>query len=246
MPAKITSINLSSLLDVNSNGFFDSDEFSAALVFDPTLFALNNSGALTLSPAGQVRLVAPNSANDITGTSLSDSIVTGSGGATVHAGFGDDTVVGGNGRDYIYGEGGNNSLQGGRGADVIDGGAGNDIILGGQGGDLLTGGTGANVFVYSTNSPISVTDSPYTPTGGSVTAYSGAGDWTGPWDVITDFQPGTDKIDLHALALSGPGPSHLVWMGAHGDDTSAANVKSWVGSCSLVLLAQPRDHLSLR
>ena len=222
MVNKITKIDLSVILDTDSDSTFSS-EFSFFVNADPTLLSLNNSGALTLSPAGQVRLVAPDSATDITGTGLNDAITSGNGGATIHAGQGNDTVVGGNGRDLIYGEDGNDTLQGGRGADLIDGGAGNDIILGGQGGDLLTGGTGANVFVYATNSPLSVTDSPFTATSGLVVAYSGSGDWTGPWDVITDFQPGVDKIDLHALPLSGMGPAKLVWLGAQGTDASAAN-----------------------
>ncbi|MBT9488376.1 MAG: ExeM/NucH family extracellular endonuclease [Rubrivivax sp.] len=61
---------------------------------------------------------------------------------------------------------------------VLSGTAGDDMLVGGGGADLITGGSGADLFAYS-----SMRD---------------AG------DVVTDFSPGTDKIDLRSLlAASG-------------------------------------------
>ena len=77
-------------------------------------------------------------------------------------------------------------LNGGRGADRFTGGAeantfrgngGNDILTGGGGADTLTGGSGADVFRY-----LAASDST-----------------AAVQDIITDFQVGTDRIDLTAL-----------------------------------------------
>jgi len=67
-------------------------------------------------------------------------------------------------------------LQGGAGRDTLVGTAGDDRLTGGAGADVLTGGAGADTFVYQ-----SMRD---------------AG------DRITDFSPGTDRIDLSALLAS--------------------------------------------
>ncbi|WP_264426834.1 M10 family metallopeptidase C-terminal domain-containing protein [Pseudomonas agronomica] len=74
--------------------------------------------------------------------------------------------------------------------DAIFGGAGNDLLDGQQGRDLLTGGAGADTFRYE-----SVTDSYRTAT----TAHS---------DRITDFNPGTDTLDLSSLGFLGLGNGH--------------------------------------
>lgn len=121
---------------------------------------------------------------------------------------GNDRVVGGTGEDYIYGDanvmynlstggddhiyGGNDSLYGGAGADVIFGDArgadrnaacGNDVLNGGTGPDTLYGDTseehgrtGRDRFVF---------------------------DRACGRDVIEDFEPGRDRIDLSAFHLSG-------------------------------------------
>ena len=72
------------------------------------------------------------------------------------------------------------TFTGTAGRDVITGTPGDDIIIGGPGADTLTGGAGNNIFVYR--------------------ALVDAG------DVITDFGPGKDRIDLAAL-LAGIGAS---------------------------------------
>lgn len=67
-------------------------------------------------------------------------------------------------------------VQGTAGRDVLIGTAGNDVIIGGAGPDQLTGGGGNNVFVYQSLRDLG--------------------------DVITDFVPGKDRIDLNALLAS--------------------------------------------
>ena len=66
-------------------------------------------------------------------------------------------------------------LDGSTGRDALTGTAGDDVITGGDGADTLTGGAGADVFVYR--------------------SLREAG------DTITDFAPGTDRVDLKALLL---------------------------------------------
>ena len=68
------------------------------------------------------------------------------------------------------------NLTGTAGRDVIIGTAGDDVIQGGHGADMLTGGLGRDRFVYT-----SLRDAT---------------------DTITDFQPGTDLLDLTALLQS--------------------------------------------
>ena len=62
-------------------------------------------------------------------------------------------------------------LSGGAGNDTLAGGAGHDILLDGQGQDVLTGGAGEDRFVLAAD---------------------------GQPDVITDFQPGVDRLDQSA------------------------------------------------
>ena len=90
----------------------------------------------------------------------------------------DDFAFLNNDGNNINGGTGADSLTGGAGDDTIDGGGGSDNITGGQGSDILTGGAGADIFIFN------------------------AGDGT---DVITDFTPGEDLIEL-----SGEFPSQIL------------------------------------
>ena len=99
--------------------------------------------------------------------------------------FGFENAFGGGGNDIIYGTAASNTLNGEDGSDflagfggndTLNGGAGNDHLVGGAGKDLLTGGSGNDIFHY-----IALSDS-------GVTAATR--------DLIADFEPGVDKIDL--------------------------------------------------
>jgi Ca2+-binding RTX toxin-like protein len=65
-------------------------------------------------------------------------------------------------------------LVGGTGADTLNGGAGNDILSDGAGADRLIGGAGADIFVMAAD---------------------------GTNDVIADFNPAQDKIDLSLIPM---------------------------------------------
>lgn len=64
---------------------------------------------------------------------------------------------------------GHDYLVGGTGLDVLNGGIGEDTIEGGRGLDVLTGGAGTDYFIFN---------------------------WGDGPDLVTDFQPGFDKIVL--------------------------------------------------
>ncbi|WP_375465149.1 M10 family metallopeptidase C-terminal domain-containing protein [uncultured Methylobacterium sp.] len=78
---------------------------------------------------------------------------------------------------FSRGDDANNILQGANFAETLNGGGGNDIIIGGGGSDSLFGGAGADTFKY-----LAVSDS--TPSS---------------YDIIQDFQPGIDRLDLTAV-----------------------------------------------
>jgi len=94
-------------------------------------------------------------------------------------GSGDDVVQGGNAGDHVLGSGGNDWLWGRAGNDDLSGGAGNDVIAGGGGTDILNGSSGRDLFVFL-DSELGTTRA-------------------GPHDLIGDFHPGVDKIDLSDL-----------------------------------------------
>lgn len=134
----------------------------------------------TVSPGGL------NGANILYGTNGADSIDARNGNDTVYGWGGDDFIIGGQGVDTIYGGSGNDEIQGnqatdnlygGSGDDFISGIAGDDLIVGGYGADRLTGNQGADIFRFL--------------------------DARDTNDTITDFLPGSDKIDLSNFTAGG-------------------------------------------
>jgi Ca2+-binding RTX toxin-like protein len=87
---------------------------------------------------------------------------------------GNETISGSGYSDLLYGGKGNDHLLGNGGSDQLMGGAGKDIIDGGAGSDLLSGGGSADTFVFGAQSGM---------------------------DLILDFDPDTDKLDLTALGF---------------------------------------------
>ncbi|MGL6035658.1 MAG: type I secretion C-terminal target domain-containing protein, partial [Legionella sp.] len=90
-----------------------------------------------------------------------------------------DILVGVLGDDILEGKAGDDLLYGGEGNDVLNGGEGNDLLIGGPGNDILTGGAGKDIFKWQVDDH----------------GTAGAPDI----DVITDFNPQEDKIDLSQL-----------------------------------------------
>ena len=152
-------------------------------------------------------------------------IFAGAGNDTVQAGYQSDTVFGGAGDDRIDGAGVFASsgasgaltaardlgdlLDGGAGRDRIDGEGGNDTLIGGAGDDtligdlgrdLLIGGPGRDVFQFSFHSTFGVID-------------SDTGTDAATRDVILDFRPGQDRIDLHGYLFATDGAHAPAFIG---------------------------------
>ncbi len=95
---------------------------------------------------------------NLTGSSLGDTLAGdgsdnvlqgGAGNDTLMGAAGNDTIHGDGGDDTIHGDGGNDMLKGMAGNDTIRGLAGNDTIEGGAGDDDLHGGEGVDTFVFA-------------------------------------------------------------------------------------------------
>lgn len=156
------------------------------------------------------RLIVGTGEDDtLLGTGERDQIMAGFGADTVHGGAGDDVIFGGSGGsfaggrlalanaedggDRLCGGGGNDVLDGAGGDDTLVGGAGDDTLIGGAGVDRLTGGAGRDVFLFGMT--------PLGPDGGI---------GPGQRDIIRDFTPGEDLIDLRGYRA---GEEPLIFLG---------------------------------
>jgi Ca2+-binding RTX toxin-like protein len=95
------------------------------------------------------------------------------------AGDGADLIRGGAGADRVHGGAGDDTIRGDEGDDRLRGNGQDDVLAGGLGADRLWGGAGADVFDFN------------------ATAESGA--TGGSRDIIHDFAPGADLIDLATI-----------------------------------------------
>ncbi|WP_442961969.1 type I secretion C-terminal target domain-containing protein [Pseudomonas sp. 7SR1] len=119
--------------------------------------------------------------------------------------------MGSNFNDTLSGDGANNRIDGGLGHDVLNGGGGDDILIGGLGNNTLAGGSGADTFKW-------------------LAGNSGH-------DVITDFTPGVDKLDLSQLLLGENGTSaslddylHFSVTGSGASVTTSIDVSAIAGA----------------
>jgi hypothetical protein len=96
---------------------------------------------------------------------------------------GNNVFNGMSGNDTLLGFGGNDWLGGGSGNDSLNGGAGQDLISGGIGADTLAGGPDADTFQFV---------SQYETAGSDPSGIDYANT-----DVILDFNPAQDTIDVH-------------------------------------------------
>ncbi|WP_456239216.1 Ig-like domain-containing protein [Pseudomonas auratipiscis] len=105
--------------------------------------------------------------------SLASAGAQNTGGAGTDTLTGIENLIGSDYNDHLTGDGNANLLIGGLGNDTLIGGGGNDVLIGGAGNDTLTGGSGNDIFLWQQGN-------------------------TGR-DVVTDFTPGSDRLDLSQL-----------------------------------------------
>ena len=188
---------------------------------------INDVGSTGLSYGSNTLTANGGVGSTLTGTAGNDSLLGSSGSDTISAAAGDDiafgaggndTIDGGDGNDRIYGEAGTDTLQGGAGNDMLDGGDGNDSLNGGAGTDELRGGAGNDGFFGGGGNDRLFGDAggdTLYGDGGNDTLEGGAGndvltggagadrfvfaDGSGA-DRITDFQDGTDVIDMTQIS----------------------------------------------
>lgn len=157
-------------------------------------------------------------ADRLSGNAGNDTLIGAAGNDGLKGEDGNDSLVGGLGNDTVYGGNGNDRLRGDAGDDRLVGGAGNDRISGGLGRDVMTGGTGADAFIFASAAEI-----------GNGTSR----------DIITDFQPGLDDIDLRAVQPGGSYIGSAAFTGTAGEvsyiqstgivsgDTNGDGVADW-------------------
>ncbi|CAN5811558.1 hypothetical protein BH23PSE1_BH23PSE1_00390 [soil metagenome] len=138
--------------------------------------------------AGADIIIGPNFDDVILGFDGDDVIHGGGGNDRLFGGAGNDTLHGGPGNDILRGGPGNDRLFGGPGNDRLFGGPDDDLLVGGNGVDVLTGGPGADIFRFRTIEE------------------AGIGERR---DVITDFEPGIDTIDLVQIDANASRPDHV-------------------------------------
>lgn len=102
--------------------------------------------------------------------------------SSINLGGGDDTLRAGTIKLWFHGGSGNDTLIGGTGGNKLFGGDGDDIIYGGGNSDQVRGGAGADLFIAVKGDPSKL----------------------GPGEnvTITDFVPGTDRIDVSGYGIS--------------------------------------------
>ena len=133
------------------------------------------------------------------GTEDADVISGGPGNDVIDGQEGDDLIRAGSGDDQAFGSEGNDTIQAGSGDDEVDGGEGDDLIVGGSGDDDIAAGEGNDVVRAGSGDDVvdagEGDDSVGLGSGSDTVVFSadfGA-------DVIEDFRPGEDVIDLTAF-----------------------------------------------
>ncbi len=151
---------------------------------------------------------------------------------------------------YIDGAAGNDSISGTNGADTILGGDGDDSIAGGSGADSLVGGAGNDVFVYTSTSNTSTSNTLNlmdTVSGASVddsfnlSAITGLDDGSA---TISAYASGDGTADDYILSwtstIGGVTTTNYVYLQDTGEAVLNANLSSGV----LTLSAAPPVELS--
>ncbi len=186
-------------------------------------YAVDNAGDLVVEDSGNgtdtvLASIDHTLRANVENLTLTGSAVRGTGNSANNVIGGTDsanTLDGAAGDDVLTGNGGNDTLIGGLGSDTLKGGLGDDMLVGGAGRDWLVGGLGKDVF-----------------------RFSAADSTPAERDVIADFAPGQDKIDLgliDANTLTG-GNQAFSFIGAAAF-TAAGQVQALVYGTNTLLSA---------
>jgi Ca2+-binding RTX toxin-like protein len=178
---------------------------------------------LLVGDIGHDKLNGKNGVDTLFGDGGDDLLKGGKGGDTLYGGIGDDKLLGEKGDDFLFGGMGNDDMQGGAGKDTLDGASGNDVLRGNGGADVLVGDRGDDILKGDKGKDILKGgagkdtlrggDGKDTLRGGGgqdkLVDGSGADTMTGgggvdtfvirsdgKTDTITDFENGTDLIDI--------------------------------------------------
>ncbi|ODA66714.1 Serralysin precursor [Methyloligella halotolerans] len=163
------------------------------------------TGNVSIAPGAVIENAIGGSGHDIMIGNDADNMLRGlDRGDDLRGGAGNDVLNANRGSDILWGGDGNDLLAGGQGKDTLHGGNGDDILNGGAHRDVMTGGAGADQFQFRSVN------------------HSGLG---ADRDVITDFTPGEDLIDLSEIdARTDVGGNQAFrWFGLdHADGQSGA------------------------
>ncbi len=136
----------------------------------------------------------------IEGGAGKDTVLGGAGRGNLFGNDGRDLIKGGADDDFLFGDDGNDRLFGQDGRDLIHGGKGNDRLNGGEGNDRLFGDAGNDFLAGNAgNDTLSDGFGADTLSGGpgfGQDVFAFVND--GTRDTITDYQDGSDRIDLVA------------------------------------------------
>jgi Ca2+-binding RTX toxin-like protein len=163
-----------------------------------------HAGSDTFFVSGGVDIVNGGSDNDLiafAGTAA--AILNLAAGTYTLAGGGQGTVLN---VEHASGSAAGDTLIGNAVANQLSGGAGADTLIGGGGADILAGGLGSDRLVADAGDDVLTGNEDVIDTASDIfEVQPGAGHVT-----ITDFQPGTDKIDLSGFGFDAQGHSS-VW-----------------------------------
>lgn len=159
--------------------------------------------------------------NHLSGRNGNDAIFGHGGRDSLDGGYGNDWLDAGTDRDVLWGGPGKDTLLGGDGTDRLDGGSGNDLLIGNGGtdqagihdNDRIAGSRGADTLRGGA-APDRITGGP----GADVFDLRGRPGW----DVITDFTPGIDRIDVDDpeaayASAAARGPDTIVFLSPWND-----------------------------
>ncbi|SNS82165.1 calcium-binding protein [Tropicimonas sediminicola] len=162
----------------------------------------NGGDDQALGGSGDDTLIGGNGAETLIGGTGGDYIEGGNGNDWIEGGDGWDTLIAGTGDDVVTGGAGKDTLDGGSGHDQLDGGGSNDVLIGGWGRDTLLGGYGADILQGDGSNDLldggkgndQLTGGTYSDTFVFSKGYGK--------DVIHDFTPGEDLLDLGNAGFS--------------------------------------------